>query len=64
MRDPKRIPEVISLIEEYWALNPDLRLGQLLHNAKGSSELSIYYTEDERLIARLKEMIQFTKDNV
>ena len=63
MRDPNRIAEALSLIEEYWTLNPDLRLGQVLHAAKGASELSIYYTEDDRIIARLKEMIQYTKDN-
>ena len=64
VRDPKRITEIMSLLGEYWTLNPttmDLRLGQIIHNAKGASELSVFYLEDERLIERLKKMIEYAK---
>ncbi len=64
-RDPKRISEVMSLLGEYWTLNPDhmdLRLGQIIHTANGSSELSVFYLEDERLIDRLKIMIEHAKN--
>mgnify|MGYP000545151126 CR=1 FL=1 len=33
MRDPARIDEVLELLHEVWALEPDLRLGQLIYNA-------------------------------
>ena len=65
MRDPKRITEVMSLLGEYWTLNPenmDLRLGQIIHRAKGASELSVFYLEDDRLIERLKVMIAKNKE--
>ena len=32
MRDPKRIPRILQLIEDLWHLNPDWRIGQLLVN--------------------------------
>lgn len=32
MRDPKRIQEMLSLIEEIWQRNPDLRFNQLLYS--------------------------------
>ena len=65
VRDPKRITEVMSLIGEYWTLNPDtmnLRLGQIIQNAIGSSELPVFYLEDEKLISRLKVMIEYAKE--
>ena len=39
-RDPKRIDPLLSEIRRVWVKNPDLRLGQLLVNAK------IFETED------------------
>ncbi len=30
MRDPKRIPRILNLLEEYWSRYPDLRLGQIV----------------------------------
>lgn len=32
MRDPNRIPIMLRELGEYWIQNPDLRLGQLVHN--------------------------------
>lgn len=41
MRDPKRIKEILGVIEQVWTKNPDLRLMQLLLNAVG-----VYYESD------------------
>lgn len=54
-RDPKRIPEVLRLIEEVWQRQPDLRLGQLLlnHIDPVSPCPQLYYIEDDDLLRRL-----------
>lgn len=51
MRDPKRISEMLDLIESIWRKNPDLRLGQLLLNIEQSRAL--YYLEDDELFKEL-----------
>ena len=53
MRDPKRIPKILKEIEKIWVTQPDLRLGQLLGNCFGETEL--YYVEDGELPKILKE---------
>lgn len=63
VRDPKRISEIMSLLGEYWTLNPDtmdLRLGQIISIAVGghaSKGNSVFYLEDEELIIELKRLI-------
>ncbi len=51
MRDPERIPTIISKLEEYWLQNPDLRLGQLILNA--IPEERLYGAEDTVLVRSL-----------
>lgn len=53
-RDPKRIAEVLDLIEAIWKKHPDLRLGQLIENTVSSTE-ALYYLEDDELYKRLCE---------
>ncbi len=60
-RDPNRIPEVFNALHEYWAKNPDLRLGQILSNAAGDlgyrslgGVADPFYLEDERFVEWLK----------
>ncbi len=63
VRRPKRIFEVISLLSEYWTLNPgtmDLRLGQIISNANKGHP--VFYLEDEDLIIELKRLIAHTKE--
>ncbi len=58
MRNPKRIPKILKLIEKIWQANSDLRLCQLLENCNIVSETKshcMYYVEDEDLEIRLKE---------
>ena len=51
MRDPKRIPGILKLLEEVWATCPDVRLGQLISNAAVTGSLrvepDIFYIEDD-----------------
>lgn len=63
VRDPKRISEVMSLLGEYWTLNPDIMdlcLGQIISIAVGgcaNKGSSVFYLEDEDLIIELKRLI-------
>lgn len=52
MRNPDRIPEILRVIGEVWARNPDLRLGQLMVNVAGKTDP--FYLEDDVLLERLK----------
>lgn len=51
MRDPKRIPTILHKLHILWEKNPDLRLGQIVENAKAASKVSpkmdTFYIEDE-----------------
>ncbi len=54
-RNPDRISVVMRVVEELWKKHPDMRLGQLLGNSF-SSELKLYYAEDEVLVEKLMTM--------
>ena len=59
MRDPKRIPEILKLLQECWENVPDWRFGQLIENLKryiGSADL--FYIEDDKFVQYLKEFFQ------
>lgn len=51
MRDPNRIPAIISLLSEVWENHPDLRLGQLIHIAAnyGNGKTDVFLIEDEQM---------------
>lgn len=51
-RNPKRIINVLKKVRQYWELNPDLRLSQLLDNLAWD-ETDSYYIEDELLVQRI-----------
>jgi len=53
MRDSKRIPKILKLIEKIWNKYPDLRLTQLILNAR-EFEGDPYYMEDGDLERNLK----------
>lgn len=52
MRDPKRIPRILTLIERIWKKNPDLRLTQMICNCFPPGDP--YYKEDDELEEALK----------
>lgn len=63
--------ECVELILEYWKQFPDMRLGQLIENAivnhaypmalKLKLSPALFYIEDYKLIAQLKEFIEWHK---
>jgi len=53
VRDPKRIGHLLSLINDIWTANPDLRLCQLISNCFESGG-DLYHVEDDNLVANLK----------
>lgn len=54
MRNPKRIPEMMSMIKAIWSANSSLRLGQLIQNALMDCP-DFYYLEDDELHDKLYE---------
>ena len=56
-KNPERIKPVIKLLAEYWAQNPELRLGQLIFGLNPKPNTDIFYTEDETLENQLKERL-------
>jgi uncharacterized protein YihD (DUF1040 family) len=57
LRDPVRINEILSLIEQVWRDHPDMRLGQLLCNLLDPTPNRLFYVEDDVLLERLGEFI-------
>ncbi len=62
MRDPKRIPEILAALGEYWMNHPDLRLGQIVSNMvplnPGSTIIpDPFYMEDEVFLKKLQETL-------
>ncbi len=58
MRDVKRIDILLEELKKYWMKEPDLRLGQILHNIGyilNCMEDS-FYLEDDDLIDALKKI--------
>ena len=53
MRDKKRIPKTLKLIEKIWKKHPDLRLMQIILNCV--DEGATYHTEDDELVRILKD---------
>lgn len=67
MRDPSRIPRLISMLESYWEKNPDMRLCQIFSNLAVGTNFSSdpYYLEDDLFeeILRIKLRDLDTPDN-
>ena len=59
MRDPKRIPEMLSALHELWNYFPDLRLGQLIVSLNHNQDP--FYLEDDKLLEKIKEAIDNLK---
>lgn len=55
-RDPKRIPEMIHLLQVLWERNPDLRLGQLVSIAAAGPG-GVFNTEDDATKRKLEDML-------
>ena len=56
MRDPKRIPYMLDLLEEGWSQMPDIRFGQLIENLKRyTGKEDLFYIEDEQMVEYIKD---------
>ena len=61
MRDPSRIPVMLEKLKIVWEHCPDLRLGQLVENAKFASphhKLDTFSAEDDALEKGLDWLIE------
>lgn len=55
MRDPKRIPEFLAILQKCWEKVPDWRFGQLVENFKRfSGKADLFYIEDDDFEKLLK----------
>ena len=59
MRDPDRIVDVMAALLVAWQDVPDMRLGQLLVNITGKSDL--FYVEDDVLLDEIQEWMETSK---
>ena len=57
MRDPKRIPEILKELEDFWKQVPDWRLGQVISNFsyEMTGNNDPFYIEDKDLLELLKQ---------
>ena len=56
MRDPKRIPAFLALLQICWEKVPDWRFGQLIENFKSfSGKSDLFYLEDDKFEKIIKE---------
>ena len=62
MRNPKRIPKIIKLLEEAWNLVPDWRLGQVVSNLLGAGQHDVFHPEDDEWEKLLKQFIKKVKN--
>jgi len=57
MRDPRRIPRIMELIQLEWEKHPDYRLGQLIFNLLDgiwdTPEPRFFYLDDDLIEQRL-----------
>jgi len=59
MADHKQIERTIKLLRAVWKESPDLRLGQLIENAKthgAGNAANLWAVDDDKLEAGLKEL--------
>ena len=57
MRDPNRIPTILSQLEEAWKRHPDMRFGQLLVNLLDDRPNRLFDVEDDVLGERLSDFL-------
>lgn len=57
-RDPKRISEILEVLRIAWEKQPQQRLLQLLINVTEVGSNSLFYIEDDVLLAQLLKSIE------
>lgn len=64
MRDPQRIERILEKLKTLWHRSPDLRLGQLVENAKMASrhcKIDTFSAEDDELEKGLDWLLEHIK---
>lgn len=62
MRNPDRIDPLLKKLGDYWKLNPDLRLGQLISNLSNNVFLGdIFYVEDSLIDSCITMILENNK---
>ena len=64
MRDPKRIPQMLELIQQGWEKVPDWRFGQLIENLSryiGVDDL--FYIEDNKMAELIAEFFGLEEED-
>lgn len=66
MRDPNRIPQILSRLQAVWEKYPDLRLGQLIENTYGCVSRTgdeecctgrcTYNIEDDEFVTKIEKL--------
>lgn len=59
MKDPQRIPIILSKLEELWTASPDLRFTQLIDNILYGDGATSFYVEDEEFEEALRDYKEF-----
>lgn len=57
MRNPKRIKQIVKLLQEAWEIVPDWRLGQLIVNLLEAGYQDVFFPEDEEWERLLQKFI-------
>ena len=58
MRDPKRISQILELLNELWGKDPDLRFNQLIYNLQSG------YSQNNEGLGRVEEVVDKTYSRV
>lgn len=61
MRDINRIPKIMSKLTAVWYKHPDMRLTQLISNLgimEGYNDSTLFFMEDDQLLAALDEKLE------
>ena len=54
MRNPDRIPKILTLLQQGWEKVPDWRFGQLIENLKRYICVDdLFYIEDDKMIEKI-----------
>ena len=64
MRDPKRISQMMNLIQRSWETVPDWRFGQLIENLSryiGVDDL--FYIEDDKMMEVIAEFFDLEEND-
>ena len=64
MRDPKRIPEFLAVVQECWEKVPDWRFGQLFEVIRSvSGKNDLFYIEEKDFEKLLRDFFKLDEKN-